>query len=161
MNFLLLGLPLFAAGVLTFGTPTLCSPTTADTTAFTAPQGGGQQGGQGNPNCGLHSLRGHHGFTYDGSIVGLGPIASSGPIFFDGNGNLSASYSTAVNGITFRGSFVGTYTMNTNGSGSVTLTLPLLGLQAHGDFVLIDDGKGTFFSCTDAGFSISGSTRRR
>jgi len=156
MNLLALGLPLLAtAGLLTLIAPSSWSDdrTAPTSIELATPQGGGQQ-------CSVHSLRGHHGFHYDGAILGVGPVASNGPIFFDGHGNLSASYSTAVNGITFRGSFTGTYTVAANGSGSVTLTLPLLGLQAHGDFVIVDDGKGTFFSCTDAGFSVTGGTRK-
>lgn len=160
MNLLPLALPLLATlGVFTFSTTMEVAPAPlpASAAAAAAPQGGPHQG----PNYNLRSLRGDHGFTYDGTILGIGPIASSGPIRFDGQGNLSASYSTAVNGVTFRGTFVGTYTVNADGSGSVVLGLPRLGLQAHGDFVLIDDGKGTFFSCTDAGFSIRGQTRRQ
>lgn len=126
------------------------------------PQGQGQGQGQGSQgqNCNQHSLHGRHGFTYSGTILGVGPIASSGPITFDGHGHLSANYTTLVNGMPFHGSFLGTYDVQNDGSGSVTLVLPLLGLQAHGDFVLVDDGKGTFFTCTDAGFSITGQTRR-
>jgi hypothetical protein len=142
MNLLLLGLPLLAAGALAIATPL----------SSLAPQGNGPE----NP---LHSLRGRHGFHYDGVILGTGPVASSGPITFDGHGNLSASYTTTIGGVTFRGSFTGTYVVHADGSGAVTLTLPLLGLQAHGDFVLVDGGKGTFFSCTDGGFSITGATR--
>jgi hypothetical protein len=149
MNLLTLGLPVLAAGFLAFGS----TPAWSATAAASTPQGRG-------PDWNLRSLHGHHGFTYDGVILGVGPIASSGPIFFDGNGNLSASYSTAVNGVTFRGSFTGTYTVRPDGSGSVTLVLPLLGLESHGDFVLVDSGNGTFFSSTDGGFSITGSTRR-
>ncbi|MBP8299861.1 MAG: hypothetical protein KA020_05865 [Planctomycetes bacterium] len=158
MNILTVALPLLlTAGLVSFGA---------------APQGWGGQGsggqGQGNQgsgnqgsgNCNQHSLQGRHGFTYSGSILGVGPIASSGPITFDGHGHLSANYTTLVNGVPFQGSFLGTYDVQNDGSGSVTLVLPLLGLQAHGDFVLIDGGKGTFFTCTDAGFSITGETRR-
>lgn len=160
MNLLPLALPLLATlGVFTFANKTEVTPAAIPTNAAAeaSPQGGHHQG----PHYNLNSLRGDHGFTYDGTILGVGPIASSGPIQFDGQGNLSASYSTAVNGVLFRGTFVGTYTVNPDGSGSVTLNLPRLGLSAHGDFVLIDDGKGTFFSCTDAGFSIRGQTRRQ
>lgn len=153
MNLRSLGLPLLAAtSLLTFAA---ARPAAATTTPV-AVQGPG--GGQG---CNQGTLHGRHGFSYDGVILGVGPIAACGPITFDGHGHLSASYSTSVNGTTFRGSFVGTYVVQPDGSGSVTLTLPLLGLQAHGDFVLVDDGRGTFFSCSDAGFSITGSTRRQ
>ncbi|HLQ36237.1 MAG TPA: hypothetical protein VK348_00445 [Planctomycetota bacterium] len=155
MNLVTLGLPLLAAvGILTFGNPAPRSDSSAPATIdLAAPQGGG-------PVFSLRSLQGHHGFSYSGTILGVGPIASSGPIFFDGQGGLSASYSTVVNGITFHGSFVGTYAVHADGSGAVTLVLPLLGLQSHGDFVLVDEGKGTFFNSTDAGFSISGATRK-
>ncbi len=117
------------------------------------PQGGG-------PNYTLQSLKGHHGFTYSGSLLSTGPVASSGPIHFDGNGNLAANYTTSINGTTFTGSFTGTYTVNPDGTGAVVLTLALLGLQAHGNFVLVDHGDGTFFTSTDAGFSVTGSTRK-
>ena len=158
MNLLPLALPLLATlGVFTFSTTREVAPAPLPASAVAAPQGGPHQG----PHCNLRSLRGDHGFTYDGTILGIGPIASSGPIRFDGQGNLSATYSTMVNGVLFRGTFVGTYTVNADGSGTVTLNLPRLGLQALGDFVLIDDGKGTFFSCTDAGFPIRGQTRRQ
>lgn len=150
MNLLFAALPALAAiGLWTAGFPT---PTASSPAASIAPQGG--------PQYSLRSLQGDHGFTYDGTILGVGPVAASGPIRFDGRGNLSASYATNVNGVQFRGTFVGTYTVNADGSGSVALQLPRLGLQAHGDFVLLDEGKGTFFSCTDAGFSITGQTRR-
>ena len=148
MNSMFATLPLLAAvGLLATG----LAPSTAAAPSAGIPQGGSHS---------LRSLHGEHGFTYDGAILGVGPIAASGPIQFDGRGNLSASYATNVNGVQFRGTFVGTYTVNADGSGSVTLQLPRLGLQAHGDFVLVDNGKGTFFSCTDAGFSITGQTRR-
>lgn len=34
-------------------------------------------------------------------------------------------------------------------------------MQAHGNFVLVDNGEGTFFTATDAGYSVTGSTRRQ
>ena len=123
---LLTALPLLAAaGILTFATPSSWSsvPGASIDAALAAPQGGG-------PGCSVHSLRGNHGFHYDGVILGVGPVASTGPIFFDGHGNLSASYTTTINGLTFRGSFLGTYVVAPNGSGSVTLVLPTFGAVA-------------------------------
>lgn len=115
---------------------------------------------QGDQPATLQSLRGPHGFSYSGSVGGTSDVASSGLIHFDGRGNLSATYSTSVGGTTFQGSFVGTYTVHPDGTGAVVLDLPRLGLQAHGDFVLVDNGRGTFFMSTDQGFSVAGSTRR-
>jgi len=38
--------------------------------------------------------------------------------------------------------------------------LPWLGLQSGGDFVIVDHGAGTFFTSTEMGYSVTGSTRR-
>jgi hypothetical protein len=119
---------------------------------------GGGQGGQGG--FGLHSLHGRYGFTYSGSTQGLGPVASSGRIDFDGFGHVSAAYTTSVNGTAFTGTFTGSYSVQSNGTGSILVDLPLLGLQSRGDFVIVDHGDGTFFTSTDAGYSVTGSTRR-
>jgi hypothetical protein len=105
------------------------------------------------------SLRGSHGFTYSGSLLAAGPVASSGRIDFDGNGHLRAVYTTSVNGTPFFGRFSGNYTVNPDGTGSVLLRLPRLGLEARGDFVLVDHGRGTFFTSTDAGFAVTGTTK--
>lgn len=112
-----------------------------------------------NPHYNLQSLRGRHGFTYQGNS-GLGLVASSGRIDFDGFGNLLADYTTSVGGVAFTGTFTGTYTVNANGTGSVTLNLPQPGAQAHGNFVLVDNADETFFTSTDVGYSVVGRTRR-
>jgi hypothetical protein len=109
---------------------------------------------------GLQSLHGKHGFTYSGSIEGVGPVASSGRIDFDGDGHVSAVYTTSVAGIAFRGAFTGTYSVLDDGTGSIVLNLPWLSLQARGNFVIVDHGNGTFFTSTDAGYSVTGSTTR-
>lgn len=135
----------------------LASPANSALVATPIVQGGGW-GGQGN--YGLHSLHGRHGFTYSGSTQGAGLVASSGRINFDGFGHVSAAYTTSVGGIPFTGTFTGTYSVQNNGTGSILINLPLLGLQARGNFVIVDHGDGTFFTSTDAGYSITGSTKR-
>ena len=115
------------------------------------------QGGQ-HP-YGTKSLRGAHGFTYSGSHKVLGAIASTGRIDFDGQGGCHARFSTSVNGTTFTGTFDGTYSVNPDGTGSIVIQLPWLSMQGHGSFVLIDEGKGTYFMSVDAGYSVTGSTR--
>jgi hypothetical protein len=109
---------------------------------------------------GLHSLLGDYGFTYSGSSQGVGLVASCGRINFDGAGHVSAVFTTSVNGAAFRGNFTGSYLVQDDGTGSVVLNLPWLGLQARGNFVIVDNGDGTFFTSTDAGYSITGTTRR-
>jgi len=108
----------------------------------------------------LASLEGRHGFSYEGTSRVFGTVASCGRIDFDGEGGLRAEYTTVLGGRPFHGTFVGTYTVDPNGTGSVVLELPLWGAQVHGDFVLVDRGYGTYFTSTDPGYSIIGRTHR-
>jgi hypothetical protein len=130
------------------------TPSRAATTSAPTPQGGGQN------HHDLGSLRGVHGFTYSGTRIGVGPVASSGRIDFDGNGGLAATFTTSVAGKAFTGSFTGSYTVQTDGTGSVLVDLPWLSTQAHGNFVIVDHGDGTFFTSTDAGYSVTGTTQK-
>ncbi len=108
----------------------------------------------------LGSLHGAHGFSYSGTRVGVGAVASSGRIEFDGAGGLSASFTTAVDGNVFNGRFTGSYLVRGDGTGSVLIELPWLLTQAHGTFVILDNGAGTYFTSTDAGYSVTGTTRQ-
>src|SRR5262249_22356976 len=117
-------------------------------------------GGQSRDPFSLATLKGTHGFLYNGTLAGSGPIASAGRIVFDGRGHLSAVYNTTIDGTLFLGSFAGTYTVNANGTGTVTLDLPRLGIQSHGSFMIVNDGNETFFTSTDPGQTITGVTKR-
>ena len=108
----------------------------------------------------LRELRGNHGYSYSGTVMGL-PIAAAGPISFDGEGNLSAKYSVSLNGESFQGSFIGTYTVNPDLTGTVTLNLPLLGLSSRGSFVIVSSGRETYFTGTDRGVIVTGTTKRQ
>jgi hypothetical protein len=108
----------------------------------------------------VRSLRGAHGFTYSGSHSTLGAIASSGRIDFDGRGNARADFTTSIGGRAFTGSFFATYQVNANGTGSILIHLPWLNTQGHGNFVIVDHGERTYFTSTDAGYSVTGSTQR-
>jgi len=112
------------------------------------------------PTYDLGSLHGAHGFSYSGTRVGVGAVASSGRIEFDGAGGLSASFTTAVDGNVFTGRFTGSYLVRDDGTGSILIQLPWLMTQARGTFVILDDGAGTFFTSTDAGYSVTGTTRQ-
>lgn len=103
MNLTTLALPLFATlGLITIAGANPVPP------AMTALASSAQQGPGGHHGYGLQSLHGPHGFTYQGTSAVLGLIASSGRIDFDGSGNLSADYTTSVNGVAFTGQFIGT-----------------------------------------------------
>jgi hypothetical protein len=109
--------------------------------------------------CSPGTMRGTHGYSYQGAVMGSA-IAAVGPITFDGEGNLAATYSVSLGGQTFQGAFTGTYTVNADCTGTVTLLLPMLGLTSNGSFVIVDNGKETFFTGTDSGVTVSGATKR-
>jgi hypothetical protein len=119
-----------------------------------------RQWSRANPDYTLASLEGRHGFSYEGTSRLFGTVASCGRIDFDGEGGLRAEYTTILGGRPFHGTFIGTYTVDANGTGSVVLELPLWGAELHGDFVLVDRGYGTYFTATDPGYSIIGRTQR-
>ena len=144
----------FAAGLLTFGA--LTSRSHGGDGRAEAPAA---DAAPGRPLL-LWALRGTHGYSYSGTVIGL-PIAAAGPITFDGAGQLSAKYSVSLNGQPFQGSFTGTYTVNPDLTGTVTLNLPLLGLSSRGSFVIVSSGRETYFTGTDPGVTITGTTKRQ
>jgi hypothetical protein len=144
---------LAAVGLLTLGGALPLPTGNAVAPVVSSPQGA-------NPDYTLASLEGRHGFSYEGTSRLFGTVASCGRIDFDGEGGLRAEYTTILGGRPFHGTFIGTYTVDANGTGSVVLELPLWGAELHGDFVLVDRGYGTYFTATDPGYSIIGRTHR-
>lgn len=109
--------------------------------------------------CSLGTMQGTHGYAYSGTVMGNN-IAAAGPITFDGDGNLSATYNVSLGGKIFQGAFTGIYTVNADCTGTVTLHLPLLGISTSGSFVIVNSGKETFFTGTDTGITVTGATKK-
>ena len=109
--------------------------------------------------CSLGTMKGTHGYSYSGTVMGSS-IAATGPITFDGAGNLSATYNVNLGGTPFQGAFAGTYAVNADCTGTVTLQLPSLGISSNGSFVIVNNGKETFFTGTDPGITVTGETKK-
>lgn len=109
--------------------------------------------------CSPRTMRGTHGYSYHGTVMGKA-ITAAGPITFDGRGSLFATYNVNLGGVPFQGRFIGTYTVNDDCTGTVTLQLPLLGISTNGSFVIVNDGRETFFTGTDNGIAITGVTKK-
>jgi hypothetical protein len=88
-------------------------------------------------------------------------ITATGPITFDGRGSLFATYNVNLGGMPFTGQFIGTYTVEDDCTGTVTLQLPRLGISTNGSFVIVNDGQETFFTGTDDGVAITGVTKKQ
>ena len=107
--------------------------------------------------CSNATLRGSFGYTSTGTLLPsfvpppfAGPFAEVGRQTFDGKGNTNATGTLSANGNIFsRVTFEGTYTVNPDCTGSMTLSSSL-GVS-HADFVIDDDGTELRLLFTDSG----------
>jgi hypothetical protein len=96
--------------------------------------------------CSNASLQGSFGFTSTGTLLALppplaGPFAEIGRQTFDGNGNTDGTATLSANGNIVKGVTVqGTYVVNPDCTGSMTIYILPFGSSADLDFVIDDDG---------------------
>ena len=100
--------------------------------------------------CTLASLNGPYGFTGTGTINGEGPVASVGTFTFDGEGIIVGHFSQSRNGNLNHQSPTGTYTVNSNCTGSWTLSN-----GSEVDFVIVAGGDELMWVRTDPGVVIT------
>lgn len=116
-----------------------------------------------NTQCRLRTLKGTYVYANDGYIVTGServPFAQAGRDFIHGNGTLTGSATVSTNGEITRITYTGTYTLEPDCSGTVTLT-DNLGGTAHFDIFVTNNGESTTFIQTDAGYVTSGFEIRR
>ena len=106
--------------------------------------------------CSNASLQGSFGFTNTGTNLALppplaGPIAQIGRQTFDGRGNTDATTTLSANGNVVRATAQGTYVVNADCTGSMTLFVSPFDITAQADFVIDDDGAELRAIITDAG----------
>jgi hypothetical protein len=111
------------------------------------------------PTCTDASLHGSYGYSFDGTVIGIGPAAGSGVITFDGEGNLSGADTLSLNGTIIPRTLTGTYAVQANCTGSVTLEVST-GDIFHLAFVIVDSRRELRFIQTDAGTVITGAAIR-
>ena len=107
-------------------------------------------------------VRGSYAFSFEGEIVGVGPVAATGMMRSDGQGNIPEAVRTiSVNGVPQTETFTCTLEVNPNGTGSAVCPLdaPAPGFPAIEtfDFVLEDKGRSFRFVGTTPGIVILGS----
>jgi hypothetical protein len=104
--------------------------------------------------CGVDTLEGTYGLTFSGlftrgaipaPINAFGPVAGNGLVIFDGDGNLSASETVSVGGVVNPVNTTGTYTVNSDCTG--TFTTP----HAHLNLVILRNGREILAVNTDPG----------
>ena len=105
------------------------------------------------------TLQGTYGFALDNTPI---PSGSVGAMSFDGAGNVSVTFTTVGLGSDVSGgTLTGTYTVNPNGSGTMSLVSPSGQPQGSLAFVVTDGGAGLLLLLTDGtGNNVSYGTAR-
>ena len=84
-------------------------------------------------------------------------FAAAGLLVFDGAGHVAVTDSVSVNGsITRLETYTGTYFVNSNGAGSLTLHSGVSGVPVNYDFVIVNNGTQLNLVSTDQGVTLSG-----
>jgi hypothetical protein len=109
----------------------------------------------------LTDVKGRYGFSFQGEVIGVGPIAAVGTIKADGKGNIPE----AVRTVNFLGStntqtFRCIYIINPDGTGSakcpVDIPLPGFPLEETFDYVIEENGKAFRIVGTTPGVVVIG-----
>jgi hypothetical protein len=108
--------------------------------------------------CSNAKLRGSFGYTSTGTLLPsaapppfAGPFAEIGRQTFDGAGNTEATATLSANGNIVRVTIVGTYSVNPDCTGVMTLGVSPLGLTVNADFVIVRNGAEIHVIGTDPG----------
>lgn len=108
--------------------------------------------------CSNSSLQGSFGYSSTGTLLDsyvpppfAGPFAEVGRQTFDGKGNTSGTATISSNGNINRVTIQGTYTVNADCTGSMTLFIPDFGATVHADFVIDRDGEEIRAIVTETG----------
>ncbi len=116
------------------------------------PENGDERAAARREQCTERNVKGRFGYSFTGSISGLGSTAAVGIIRINGDGTLSATDTQSIAGqITRDRKFTGTYTVNPNCTGSAVFST-----GGTGDFVVVNDRTEFLFVFTNPGIVVSG-----
>jgi hypothetical protein len=102
------------------------------------------------------TLRGTYMSKGGGSVVGVGPVAFIGTVYFDGKGGITNPFTVSFAGTISRVVGKATYTVNSDCTATFTTT----DNTQHFDMRISPDGSKVDYIETDAGTVISGSGSR-
>jgi len=101
--------------------------------------------------CSDASLHGSYGLHATGTVLGVGPFAAVGVFSFDGNGHLTGTLTSRVNGNTFsKETLTGAYTVTPDCFVSDTWDFDSGETSQH-EAVVVDNGRGYFILNTTVG----------
>src|SRR5829696_8548831 len=114
--------------------------------------------------CTQNTLKGRYAVSGSGTkaLGGIGPISVVGLGEFDGAGSILANDTVSLNGAIFHRTYSGSYQVNDNCTGSATFVFPPpRNVEAHLDFVIVDDGDRAYFIETDADTDLRVEAKRQ
>jgi len=118
--------------------------------------------------CSRKTIKGSYATSTTGSIVFGGPVglvADSGKIVFDGNGGAAQTTAVSLNGVIIqnRPSLSGSYTMNADCTGDISLVLPgATGtIMSTFDFVVVRNGEELLTVNSGVGRVLTGIATRQ
>ena len=110
-------------------------------------------------------VKGSYAFSFQGEILGAGPVAATGMFRADGRGHITDAVRTISFGATVTQTFTCTISVNPNGTGSAVCPLdePIQGFPdvETFDFTLEDNAKAVRFVGTTPGFVVLGSGEKQ
>lgn len=113
---------------------------------------------QASKECSKATLSGSFGYSSTGTLLDsyvpapyAGPFGEVGRQTFDGRGNTSAKATTSSNGNIAPVTIEGTYTVNPDCTGAMTLNVSPFESTVHADFVIDEDGAQLRAIGTDSG----------
>ena len=118
--------------------------------------------------CSLKTIKGSYATSTTGSIVSagpVGPVGDVGVITFDGKGEASQTTTASLNGVIIpnRSSMSGSYTMNADCTGDISLVLPVPTgtITSTSHFVLVHNGEELLTINTGVGRVLTGIAKKQ
>jgi hypothetical protein len=111
-----------------------------------------------NKGCSNATLQGTFADKDTGSITDpsmAGPFAGVWTQTYDGNGGVTATGMVSLNGNIMSVTSKGTYTVNSDCTGTYTVQISPIGLTAHAFFVIDDGGNELQILVTDPGLAVT------
>ncbi len=122
-------------------------------------------GDSSDDSCSLGSLAGSFGITTTGWIVAfgpVGPVGEVGTITFDGTGGVSQATTVSLNGtILLNRMSSGSYVVNADCTGSLSLALPPPAGVSNSNFVIVEHGRELRLINAGAGRVLTGNAKRQ
>jgi len=112
--------------------------------------------------CSYRSVSGAFGYTVNGIRNGVGPVAGAGTVTFHQDGTVEGKQTVSFNGIIADETYSGTYTVQSDCSGSFTVDVvsPIAPRTSHVNVIWTSDSNAAKSIFTDAGTILTADAQR-